>query len=307
MNYIESNNLVREILRRKPMHRKFLQETLKELTEVERAEAEHYISFLRKEGATINNLAESYVTLVADMFREEMHFKDTGRYRCSSYEEAASAIYHNSEYMRKYMIGLALSSFWWVNHVKMRRFFCKHVAGKTGNIYREIGPGHGLYFLDAMRKANFNTYEGVDISATSVSLTERIINSGYFGNFPKAHIRQADFISADFPQPADALVMGEVLEHVENPERLLRCAHAVTKDSAFVFLTTCFNSPAVDHIYNPGSLGVLEELICKSGFKIIDNCVLPKQGCTMEQCTENRLSVNVALVIAKSSDSKPRG
>lgn len=299
MDYQKSNELIQEILRRKPMHRKFLQETLKELTERERADAEHYIGFLCAEGAAMQGLAECYVTLVADTFREEVYFRQTGRYRCSSYEEAAHAIYHNSEYMRQYMIGLALSSYWWINHVKMRRFFCEQIEGKTGNMYLEVGPGHGLYFLQAMRMTHFDAYEGIDISATSVALTDRIISSGFFGSFPKAYIRQADFLSADFSKQADVLVMGEVLEHVENPERFLHRAHEVIKDSAFVFLTSCFNSPAIDHIYNPGSIEILEELMCQTGFQITARCVTPKQFCTMEQCLQERLPVNVAFVLKK--------
>jgi hypothetical protein len=302
MHYPESDSLIEAIIRRKPMHRKFLQGTLKELTENERADAERYIGFLRKEGAAIEDLAECYVTIVADTFREEMYFKQTGRYRCSSYEEAASAVYDNSEYMHQYMIGLALSSYWWINHVKMRRFFCECITGKTGKIYREVGPGHGLYFLDAMRKANFDAYEGIDISATSVALTKRIVTSGYFGSFPEADIRQGDFLSVDFSKPADVLVMGEVLEHVENPEHFLNRAHAATKGSAFVFLTTCFNSPAVDHIYNPGSIEALEGLMHQTGFQITDRCIATRQGCTLERCLQEQLPVNVALILGKQGE-----
>ncbi|GFO63835.1 class I SAM-dependent methyltransferase [Geomonas paludis] len=296
-----SDRLVALILQRKPMHRKFLQGSLAELTQSERAAAEQYIRYLLQQDASYEELAECYLTIVQDMFREEMHFKQTGKYRCASYAEAAAAVYDNGDYMRRYMIGLALSSYWWINHIQMLRFFQKTLPATRRGVYREVGPGHGLYFLEAMRSSGFDRYEGVDISATSVALTQGIVASGYFGSFDKASIWQGDFLSERFERPADALVMGEVLEHVEEPERFLEAARSAVADDAYVFLTTCINSPAVDHIYNPETLQGLEALIDRGGFRVLDSCVLPKQGCTLEQCAQDRLPINVAYVVAKRS------
>lgn len=294
-----SEQLVELILSSKPMHRKFLRGSLAALSVEERVSAERYVSYLLQENLTYEYLADCYLTIIQDMFREEMNFRQTGRYRCSSYAEAAAAVYNNRDYMQRYMIGLGLSSYWWINHIQMLRFFKKTLPLNRKGIYREIGPGHGLYFMEAMKSSHFDHYEGIDISQTSVELTSRIISSAYFGCFDRAEIWQGDFLNEKFDQPADALVMGEVLEHVEEPERFLTTAYAVSAPDAYIFLTTCINSPAVDHIYNPESMQGLEELILRSGFRIVDSCVLPKQGCSLEQCIKERLSINVAFVIAK--------
>lgn len=299
MKFPHSKTLIDKVIARKPMHRKFLNTTLSKLSETEQAEAEHYIGFLQLQGHSIDDLATCYLTIVEDTFREELYFRETGRYRCSSYAEAASAVYHNPDYMQRYMVGLALSSFWWINHVQLRRFFSRFIAARQGVIYREIGPGHGLYFLEAMRNSSFSRYEGVDISETSVAMTRRIIDSGYFGKFDRAAVFQADFLADEVREAADMLVMGEILEHVENPGRFLQCAHATTTADAAIFLTTCFNSPAVDHIYNPGSMGALEQLVQSTGFAVIDSIVIPKQGSTAEQCEADRLPVNVAMILKK--------
>jgi 2-polyprenyl-3-methyl-5-hydroxy-6-metoxy-1,4-benzoquinol methylase len=300
MQFPHSKALIDTVIARKPMHRKFLNTTVSKLSEAEQAEAEHYIAFLQLQGHTTDSLAASYLTIVDDTFREELHFRETGRYRCSSYAEAAAAVYHNPEYMQRYMVGLALSSFWWINHVELRRFFTSHISGRKGVLYREVGPGHGLYFLEAMRTSNFERYEGVDISETSVAMTRHIIDSGHFGRFAKANVMQADFLAGEQREAADMLVMGEILEHVETPGRFLACAHACTTPEASIFLTTCFNSPAVDHIYNPGSMAALEQLVQAEGFAVTASLVIPKQGTTLAQCEADRLPVNVAMVLKKA-------
>lgn len=303
MQFPLSKALIAQVIARKPMHRKFLNTTSSKLHDAEQAEAERYIEYLQLQDHSIDDLATCYLTIVEDMFLEELHFRETGQYRCSSYAEAAAAVYDNPDYMKRYMVGLALSSFWWMNHVEMRRFFTQFINGRKGTIYREIGPGHGLYFLDAMRKSDFRRYEGIDISETSVAMTRRVTDSGHFGIFDRAFVYQADFLADEVRDPADLLVMGEVLEHVENPGRFLQCAHASTTANALIFLTTCFNSPAIDHIYNPGSMAALVQLVQDNGFTVLDSIVIPKQGTTVEQCEVDRLPVNVAMILEKSSGS----
>lgn len=294
-----SDSLIRTIISRKPMHRKFLTTTVSKLTEHEQAEAERYIGFLQMQDHSIDDLASCYLTIVDDTFREELYFREKGHYRCASYAEAAAAVYHNPAYMKRYMVGLALSSYWWINHVELRRFFARFMHGRRGAIYREVGPGHGLYFLEALRGAGFQRYEGIDISETSVAMTRRVVESGYFGVFDQATVAQADFLADAVREPADLLVMGEILEHVENPGEFLRCAHESTRADATIFLTTCFNSPAVDHIYNPGSMAALEQLAQDAGFSVGDRLVIPKQGTSLPQCEVDRLPVNVAMVLNK--------
>jgi 2-polyprenyl-3-methyl-5-hydroxy-6-metoxy-1,4-benzoquinol methylase len=199
------------------------------------------------------------------------------------------------------MIGLALSSFWWSNHITMRRFFQHHLpewSNRTG-IYREVGPGHGMYFLESIRKCRFQRYEGIDISPTSVAMTRRIINSGFFGSFPNATVLQADFLAASNLLPADVLVMGEVLEHVEDPGLFLAKSYEMTVSDPVVFLTTCINAPAIDHLYNPETLEKLEHLFVDHGFVIRDRCIVPRDGVTLEVCARDRLAINVAYVLGK--------
>ncbi|MGB3290145.1 MAG: methyltransferase domain-containing protein [Burkholderiaceae bacterium] len=299
--YQHSQNVVDIVLKNNPMHRKFLFRALENLTHEERNEVENYLDFLFAEKITIEEVAASYLTIVEDTFREELRFRETGRYRFSTFAEAQAMVYNDDAYMSRYMIGLALSSFWWSNHMKMRRFFQEKIPllSTRAGIYREVGPGHGMYFLESMRRCNFSSYEGIDISPTSVQMTSRIIDSGYFGTFPNARIILSDFLDGSQLQPSDALIMGEVLEHVENPGAFLRRAYETTTADPFFFLTTCINAPAIDHLYNPESVENLEKLFNEYGFFIKDRCIVPRDGATLEECQRERLAINVAYVLGK--------
>jgi len=296
-----SAEIVRLVLARKPMHRKFLLRAIADLSQAENAEVETYIAFQQQCGLSAERIAGGYLTIVEDTFNEELRFRETGRYRFSTFAEAQSAVYDNHDYMSRYMVGLALSSFWWSNHMKMRRFFKSHLPAlaERSGIYREVGPGHGMYFLESMRKCRFSVYEGIDISPTSVAMTRRVVDSGFFGVFPHARVVEADFLAPAELQPADVLVMGEVLEHVENPGLFLTRAHQTTVPDPVFFLTTCINAPAIDHLYNPESVQRLEQLFADHGFVVRERCIVPRDGATLQECVRDRLAINVAYLLGK--------
>lgn len=303
-SYPRTSAIIEKILKKKPMHRKFLNRSIAKLGKSESIEVEKYLEFLEKEDVSQNQIADSYLIIVDDTFKEELYFRQSGHYRFSTFKEADEAVYGNADYMKQYMIGLALSSFWWSNHMEMRRFFQKQLPKITNikGIYREVGPGHGMYFLESLHNCNFDTYEGIDISPTSVKMTKSIIDSGFFGDFSNVNIEiiEADFFADRDLVPANVMVMGEVLEHVEDPGRFLAQSYKTTTDDTFFFLTTCINAPAIDHLYNPETIENLEELFNEHGFIVSDKCIIPRDGATLEQCEKERLAINVAYVLEKS-------
>jgi SAM-dependent methyltransferase len=296
-----ASEVVQEVIRRKPMHRKFLQESIRALDAAERLEAERYIEFMRAEGLSPSSLASAYLVIVDDTFREELRFRETGRYRYSTFAEANEAVYSNAGYMRDYMVGLALSSFWWRNHSLMRRFFKQQLSQlcREGATYREVGPGHGMYLLEALRSGRFSSYEGVDVSATSIQLTRRVVEGGFFGPLPLVRLLHADFLASRDLEPTDVLVMGEVLEHLEDPHVFMRRAAEVVLPGGRLFLTTCINAPAVDHLYNPETVVALESLFALHGFSIVERVLLGRDGKPIDECERQRLAINVAYVLAR--------
>jgi hypothetical protein len=297
----EIKALFEHVVRSNPMHKKFIKNAIDDLANEELSELRAYILCMNNLGYSCEALGVAYLTIVQDTFHEELYFRSAGHYRFKTFAEAESAVYKNPSYMKNYMVGLALTSFLWPNHARIRKFFkekLKILASRKG-LYREVGPGHGMFLVDAMRVCNFSRYEGVDVSETSINMTRQIVESGFFGDFPNLTLVKRNFLDYLGGVPSSVLVMGEVLEHVENPADFMDAAYVTTTDDALVFLTTCINAPAIDHLYNPGSIRNLERLYSMHKFIVRDRLIVPRLGVSLEECEERKLPVNVAYLLTK--------
>mgnify|MGYP003383286887 CR=1 FL=1 len=280
-----------------PMQQNFLDRSRKEIEPRELVDLERYIDHCLTGGVTLAELAASYELIVADTLREQLHFKRHGRYRYSRYDEVAGSVYLSPEYMQRYMHGLALTSFLWPNHAAMRRYFAAELPGEQSGRYLEVGPGHGFYFMTALRQGVFSDCHGVDISPTSVALTRALLAGGAFGNFQSWSVEERDFLAADVNGPYSMVTMGEVLEHVEDPLSFLTRAGEVCDPKGRVFITSCINSPALDHIYLFRSIDEVRDLVANAGLRVKSELVLPYTGTSLEESATAKLPVNFAMVL----------
>lgn len=282
-------------------HDKFLVSALGNLTPEELAQLEGYLAFCRSRGLDIDYLARCYLTIVEDTLREQMHFMRHGRYRHATYAEVAADVYHNPEYMNRYMYGLAITAFLWPNHVRIARHFSESLPRDRSGEYLEIGPGHGYFLMTAMRLSAFDRFLGVDISATSIAQTRAIAEHFLPDARERLHLAECDFLADQRLEPGRyaAVVMGEVLEHVEQPEAFLRRVAALARADAHIYISTCINAPAIDHIYLWRNTDELEDMMRDNGLRVRDALRLPYDGTTMEVSVKRALAVNVAYVLEK--------
>ena len=299
--YVERiRNLTEAIVRINPLQRAFIEESMIDVRDDELRDLDAYIRFAESVGIATDVLAESYDLIVKDTLREQMYFQRHGRYRYSTFDEVASSVYFNDEYMRMYMHGLAITAYLWPNHRALHRYFVDAIPTDKDGRYLEIGPGHGVFMMCAMRKTGFSQFEGIDISPTSVEMTRTLLGSGLFGNFTGWEIFEQDFFASDMGNGGySAVVMGEVLEHVEDPGQFLRQINSVSTDDAFIFITTPINAPAIDHIYLFDSVESIEALVSDAGLTVQDSLQVPYPGLSVEESTVQKLPINVAMVLGK--------
>ncbi len=303
MSLIKS--LTDSIVSMNALQKKFLQSSISNLSQEDKNYLESYIIFCSARGISFEYLAKSYNLLVTDTLNQQIFFKKNKKYMYSSYKEVSDSVYNNDEYMSMYMYGLALSAFLWRNHALMTAYFREKIPSRAaGGKYLEVGPGHGFYMMEAMRRTKYETFLGVDISPTSVRMTKEILGSGYFGTFSNYNVKECDFLSFEADGQFDAVVMGEVLEHVENPRQFLFKIQDISAPDSFIYVTTCINAPAIDHIYLFKNFEEIKDLVWECGFLIKDSLLVPHSGLTFEQCLKEQLPINAALILRKRKNKK---
>lgn len=295
------SELVDAVIAEMPMHNKVMSAALGRLNAGDIKLLDEYINYSAQKGFGIGDLAESYLTIVQDTFNEQMYFLKHGKYRHSSFADVAGDVYFNEDYMSRYMFGLALTSFLWPNHVEIKKFFGRTLPKDQAGAYLEIGPGHGYFLMQAMQQSSFDSFLGVDISETSIKMTQDIIDHYCPDRRGQYELRLADFLDSDLPKNSfSAVVMGEVLEHVERPDVFMQRIHQLATDDAYIFVTTCCNAPAIDHIYLFRHPDEVSDMFSACGFKIAEAFILPYEGLSLEDTLKKKLSINVAYVLRKA-------
>jgi len=294
------DTLLAEIVRINPLQSSFIESSLDGATQDDVRDLNDYIVFCERNSLGIPYLAECYDLIVKDTLREQLYFQRHKRYRYSTFAEVADSVYFDDDYMGKYMHGLAITAWLWPNHREMHRFFASRIPTTERGTYLEVGPGHGVYMLTAMNRSAYDRFEGIDLSPTSVEMTRALLASHEESSESAYEIYCSDFLKDELRQDNyNAIVMGEVLEHVEEPLVFLEKIRVLAADDAFIFITTPINAPAVDHIYLFESYEDIEELVTQAGLSVRESLLIPYPGQSVEESLAQCLPVNVALVLKK--------
>lgn len=258
-----------------------------------------YGSFLDERGIPIDYAVDAYLKMCNDMLRCQVAFLRSGRYPVASAQQAATDVYHSEREMLSYMVGLGISQFLWATHYQMFGFFKQAITERAGSVasYLEIGPGHGLLLESALSRLHrLSQAVAIDISQTSLDLTKAIIN--HF--VPDSHhvcFLLGDIMHADIEERFDFIAMGEVLEHVEQPRQLLGRLRNLLAPDGRVFISTCANCPAIDHVYQFDEVRQIRDLIRESGFGIDRDLPLPVENMTVDAAEKARVTINYCALL----------
>ncbi|KJU86479.1 methyltransferase domain-containing protein [Candidatus Magnetobacterium bavaricum] len=286
------------------MHKKALSNSFKECSQEYLQICEEYLSnyirFLYDiKGMDLNRVVNAYLKMVEEVVREQVYFKSNGVYRYTSFKDVCDKVYYSLEYMFDYMIGLAISQYLWKNHRDFFLFFTKIISKQNGENYLEIGPGHGLFFLEAVQNGNFKKYVAIDLSETSIDMCKSLLQ--YNNNFDRTKVEfiHCDVYGYESENLFDFITIGEVMEHIEEPERLVSKTYNLLREKGEVFITTCINCPMIDHIYHFKSMEDIRDILYRFNFKIINEIVLPSENVNLDDAIKQKTTINYACLLKK--------
>lgn len=247
-------------------------------------------------GLDSERIAGDYLKMIRDMRAEGLYFYKHGKYRCDNQYIANEYVYSRPEVMTYYMNALLVSQVMWKHHFNIFMHFqsnLKMLFKEKSNInILDIGPGHG--FFSYLVKKEFPEYEKidiVDISETSLEMTKKII--GFDGD--KIKYTKKDIFEYDDSNKYDFIVLGEVLEHLDEPNKILIKLSKLLKTNGLLWITTPTNSPALDHVYLFKTKEEVLNLINDSGLEMVNSCNFYAEDVDDETALKNKITNLVGL------------
>ena len=110
-------------------------------------------------------------------------------------------------------------------------------------------------------------FEIVDISKTSVKITKSIVDF-LVKKEKKINYTIRNIFDFKSPNKFDFITIGEVLEHVTKPQKILKQLNNLISDNGSIYMSTCVDCPSIDHVYHFKSVKEIEQMINNCGFKI---------------------------------------
>lgn len=293
------NSFFNTISKKDTFQEKKIERYIHSMTLEEEKKLVRRIQFFLMNGETIDSLAEAYLAFCNYFAEERIHFVRTGSYRYHSSAETLP-LYQDQQYMHNYMIALGLSIYMWKIQRENMRFFlraCRNCTF-TGGRYLEVGPGHGEYFVSAMENTKFDQYIGVDISETAAALSRKFVEYAVKEkkNF---NIINKDFFDFKAEDRFQGIILGEILEHVENPLAFLKKIFELADDDAFIYLTTAINSPYPDHIYHFHSKEEIYELFEQADLTIKEETYTTAEGISLERAMKKNFDIVAGYTLEK--------
>jgi SAM-dependent methyltransferase len=221
--------------------------------------------FLSGKDKTLDYGIDCHLKLRSAMIEDRKDFLRSGRYASSSFREVEQRVYANPDIMEYHMYGLVFSQFFWPEQYARLEFFCRGLPSYRDRIgsYLELGGGHGIYIACATEILDPRTHlELIDISPTSMNLAQ-VMNTSDRIQYHLCNV-------FDYPRDRkfDLVVAGEILEHLEEPQRLLAKIRELLTPGGRAFISTPVNSATVDHIHLFHNAQEIRDLLGSEGFVI---------------------------------------
>lgn len=290
---------VKKIIEKDELQKKYIEN--RDFSTQEKEEFHNVLKFFTEvydgTGYDMDYIVDAYLFINNMVYEETYYFMVNGKYRNSTFKEVDAIVYNCKEYMEKHMIGLTISDYMWTNHIKMIRYFVNNLEMFQGDKYLEIGPGFGQYLIKAVLKGQFKEYFACDISPTSVKGSNQYLQ--YMNVADRCTVKCKDFFQYDSDEKFDCIVMGEVLEHVEQPLMMLQKIYDLLSESGNAFITTVINAPTIDHIFLFRTIEEVLGLMRKAKFYVVDYHCSTAGDIPLEKAVKKKAAITIAMILKK--------
>jgi 2-polyprenyl-3-methyl-5-hydroxy-6-metoxy-1,4-benzoquinol methylase len=252
--------------------------------------------FIATDKQKMNAAIEGYAKFAMDGMRLQKRFEKSRQYINKTYEQAASEVYHNKDYMfSRYLPGLILSHYLWPHHYRQYQFFEKAFLPLVMNSkeaeFCDIGVGTGFYsrvLLTSCAKAKGWAF---DISEYALEYGRAHLSAYGVAERWVTEIRNIENNPPLRRWPF--LLSIEVLEHLEDPLSFLKALRNMLSPGGFAFISAAVTAAEKDHIFLYNSSQEVLDQIQEAGFKLIDqqeDAAYPQQG-------DVPVPINVAFIV----------
>jgi|SRR5208283_1535965 len=217
-------------------------------------------------------LAHGYMAIVVDVNRCQAEYTRRGRYQFSTYAEVFAQTYGDAEFMAEYHWGVYVATFAWEHHLRVYDFFMRYFVDPlsengTGHRLLDLGCGSGIWSILALSHLEGWDSTLVDISSATVEMTRRTLRSA--GVDPRADLRQADALQFHEDKSFNAAISSCLLEHLEEPKRLLDNISASLGERGLAFVSAALTAAQTDHIREFRRESEVVNLAEQAGFRVV--------------------------------------
>ena len=258
-----------------------------------------YIAQLPSTSDGLDRAIEAFAITSVEFLRLQARFRQTGQYALTTAAALHDELYGDADEMAGYYLdGLAMTYALWPNHARLLSFLRDDFVPQLpdrGTVL-EIGPGHGLLGHTVLRYRPAIMYVGLDISGPALDYVHTAFNVwGHGDSYKLIEGDATDLAAADIPLEVDALVCCEVLEHVDEPERMLAAIRNRLATDGLGFLSTVANLEAIDHVYLFDNPEHIRQTIEAAGLTIERDLPMRLPGDTSTE----RIPYNYAAIVRR--------
>lgn len=194
---------------------------------------------------------DAFMRFSNDVIMSQARYEADGHYEHSNYEECHASVYSQRDVMDDYLWGVFLTNFLWSHHMELSLFFRDRFVARlpSAPAMVEIAPGHGGWGVWALSNRPDARLQGFDISPSSMAIANLVAGAAGVSERTTYTLRNALDLGAMPKASADAVICSFLIEHLEQPARLVEVIAHLLKPGARAYLAGAITAAQVDHIF----------------------------------------------------------